>query len=149
MNRPKKKVMLMWLKQRCRKPKMEGLATADDSASRIYWMCQHAKKKYGSAYIIEATSANEARQYIYQFQKLRKEDERFNPNVVMSLCSDRVVAIGARSILALAGASEAILRWDDRIRQYGKVPGHMTNALHTVNLQNINLQTIFSERLFK
>lgn len=146
------KIMLMWLRKGHRKPKMEGLATAADSASTIWHLCQSAKKGYGRAYIIEARTADAARQIIYQYKKLKKiqdPEKRFNPSVILSLCDDRVVAIGANSVLAIAGASEAIRLWDYRIKKHIGVPPHMTKALSPANLKNVNLDTVFGQELFK
>tara|TARA_R110000824_G_scaffold11811_2_gene51955 strand:- start:99 stop:542 length:444 start_codon:yes stop_codon:yes gene_type:complete len=146
------KIMLMWLRKGHRKPKMEGLATADDSASRIWHMCQSAKKGYGRAYIIEAKSADAARQIIYQYKKLKKTKDPakpFNPRVILSLHDDHVVAIGHNAVLAIAGASEAIRLWEYRRKKHVGVPVHMTKALHPINLKNLNLDTVFGQELFK
>ena len=143
------KIMLMWLRKGHRKPKMEGLATAADSASTIWHLCQSAKKGYGRAYIIEERTADAARQVIYQYRKLKKQGKSFNPSVVLSLCNDHVVAIGANSVLAIAGASEAIRLWDYRLKKHIGVPPHMTKALSSANLKNVNLDTVFGQELFK
>ena len=90
-----------------------------------------------------------ARQVIYQYRKLKKQGKSFNPSVVLSLCNDHVVAIGANSVLAIAGASEAIRLWDYRLKKHIGVPPHMTKALSSANLKNVNLDTVFGQELFK
>jgi len=120
----KTKVMLLWTRKGCRKPKMEGTATAVCSAADIFHWRKYAREGKGRFWIVEARTAAEAR---YLIAGYLKDQEKFGISMVTD--NGKTVALGTRAVLAIGGAQEACDNWDARIRQHGIVPIKNTRAL--------------------
>ena len=146
------KTMCMWVRSGCRKPKFEQLATTPGAAGYIINTAQAAKAKRGKLYIVDANTANHARTIINLYNEaVAKRAKTLNPNllpVVLSLCDDRIVAIGITACSAIHGASRAARLWDHRIAKYGAVPDAMDNPLHHDNLHPPSMDDAFGKGLF-
>ena len=142
------KTMCMWVRSGCRKPKFEQLATTPGAAGYIINTAQAAKAKRGKLYIVDAKTADHARTIINLYNKhLAPADPDLLP-VVLSLCDDRIVAIGTTAVFAIHGASRAARLWDHRIAKYGAVPDAMDNPLHQDNLHPYSMDDAFGKGLF-
>ena len=142
------KTMCMWVRSGCRKPKFEQRATTPGAAGYIINTAQAAKAKRGKLYIIDAKTADHARTIINLYNKhLAPADPDLLP-VVLSLCDDRIVAIGTTAVFAIHGASRAARLWDHRIAKYGAVPDAMDNPLHQDNLHPYSMDDAFGKGLF-
>ncbi|MAN63859.1 MAG: hypothetical protein CMI60_18140 [Parvibaculum sp.] len=146
------KTMCMWVRSGCRKPKFEQLASTPGAAGYIINTAQAAKAKRGKLYIVDAKTADHARTiiniYTISKQERRKPVSLHALPVVLSLCDDRIVAIGATALHAIHGASRAARLWDQRIAKYGAVPDAMDNPLHHDNLNPPSMADSFGEGLF-
>jgi hypothetical protein len=146
------KTMCMWVRSGCRKPKFERSAKSPGAAGYIINTAQAAKANRGKLYIVDAKTADHARTIIKLYTTSKKErHQTLNPNVlpvVLSLCDDRIVAIGKTAMLAIHGASRAARLWNARIKIYGAVPNHMDNPLHPYNLKPFSIDDSFGKGLF-
>ena len=132
------KTMCMWVRSGCRKPKFGYIINT----------AQAAKAKRGKLYIVDAKTADHARTIINLYNKhLAPADPDLLP-VVLSLCDDRIVAIGTTAVFAIHGASRAARLWDHRIAKYGAVPDAMDNPLHQDNLHPYSMDDAFGKGLF-
>lgn len=147
------KTMCMWVRSGCRKPKFERLATTPGAAGYIINTAQAARANRGKLYIVDAKTADHARLLIKVFTTAAANRHKcLPPNtipVVLSLCDDRIVAIGTTAVLAIHGASRAARLWSQRIKQYGAVPDNMDNPLHNDNLNPFSIDDSFGQGLFK
>jgi hypothetical protein len=146
------KTMCMWVRSGCRKPKFERSAKSPGAAGYIINTAQAAKANRGKLYIVDAKTADHARAIIHLYTTAKKERHKtLDPNVlpvVLSLCDDRIVAIGTTALHAIHGASRAARLWDQRIAKYGAVPDAMDNPLHHDNLNPPSMADSFGEGLF-
>ena len=146
------KTMCMWVRSGCRKPKFEQLATTPGAAGYIINTAQAAKANRGRLYIVDAKTADHARLIINVYTSaVKNRHKSLPPNiipVVLSLCDDRIVAIGKTAVLAIHGASRANRLWQQRIKQYGAVPNNMDNPLHHDNLNPFSMDDSFGKGLF-
>ena len=145
------KTMCMWVRSGCRKPKFEQLATTPGAAGYIINTAQAAKANRGRLYIVDAKTADHARLIIKVYTSAVNTHKCLPANVmpvVLSLCDDRIVAIGKTAVLAIHGASRAARLWNQRIKQYGAVPDNMDNPLHHDNLNPFSMDDSFGKGLF-
>ena len=119
------KTLIMWRRRRSRTFKMWGTATATCSVLTINDAWRMAANGAGTLAIVDAPTAEHARRLIaavYRDKSVRTGTIDIGaPGVVGQHLDGRVITIGPRAALALAGASEAIRHWDARIRRDGKV----------------------------
>jgi hypothetical protein len=122
------KTIILWKRKRTRTFKQVGLATADSSACTIrgHWLM--AAKGEGTLAVVDASNVMEARTIIDNHLHGHPRGQPV-AGVVMHALDDRVLALGARAVLAIAGASEAIRHWDARLARDGKVRVQDTTAL--------------------
>jgi hypothetical protein len=123
------KTLILWKRKRSRTFKQIGTATADGSAATIAHMWQQAAKGEGTLAIVDAASAAEARAILARHFSGPTRD--CNIGVAMQSLDGRAVALGARAVLAVAGASEACRHWDARLARDGMVKVRDTTALGT------------------
>ena len=146
------KTMCMWVRSGCRKPKFEQLATTPGAAGYIINTAQAAKANRGRLYIVDAKTADHARLLINIYTDHVKNRHKCLPTYIipvdLSLCDDRIVAIGRTAALAIHGASRANRLWQQRIKQYGAVPDNMDNPLHHDNLNPFSMDDSFGKGLF-
>ena len=121
------KTLILWRRKRSRTFKQLGLATADGSAATIATMWRAAAAGDGTLAIVDADNAAAARERIACFLSGHHDDPAHG--VVMQSLDGRAIALGARAVLAVAGASEACRHWDARLRRDGKVKIQDTRAL--------------------
>ena len=121
------KTIIFFTRKRARTPKMQGLATAADSASVIRELCRQARSGKGRVYLVDAPTAEHGRRRIAAFLASQQPD--IGAPMTAVLDNGRVVAIGANACLALAGASEAIRHWNARLHRDGRVKVQDTVAL--------------------
>ncbi len=140
------RVILFWLPKRCRKPKQVGLATAIGSAATIHDLARRAFEGGGRLFVVEAPTADYGRQLI-QAHRSRQSPEIGSPGMKTVLAGGRVVAIGTRACLALAGAADSIRQWDARIATRGRVTCDESRALRGDSFKAWNLQNAFGEGL--
>ena len=123
------KTMIFWLRKGCRKPKMQGLATAPGSASTIEHFVRMAKEGRGRLFIVDGDFATEGRELIDEHLRA-KSDAIVRPSVVgMKFEGDRILALGVHACAAIAGATEATRNWDHRLARDGRVKIADTTAL--------------------
>jgi hypothetical protein len=146
------KTMCMWVRSGCRKPKFERLASTPGAAGYIISTTKAAREMRGKLYIVDAKTADHARTIIKLYTTSKKERHKtLNPNVlpvVLSLCDDRIVAIGPTACAAIHGASRANRMWNQRLAKYGAVPDSMDNPLHPYNLKPFSIDDSFGKGLF-
>jgi len=140
------RVILYWLPKRCRKPKQVGLATAVGSAATIHDLAKRAFEGGGRLFVVEAPTADYGRQLI-QAHLSRQSPEIGSPGMQTVLAGGRVVAIGTRACLALAGAADSIRRWDARIATRGRVTCDESRALRGDPFKAWNPSNAFGEGL--
>ena len=121
------KTLILWRRKRARTFKTVGLATADGSAATIATMWRAAAKGDGTLAIVDAPNAEVARAILARHFSGPTRD--CNIGVAMQSLDGRAVALGARAVLAVAGASEACRHWDARLARDGKVKVQDTTAL--------------------
>ncbi len=122
------RVVIYWLPKRCRKPKQVGLATAVGSAATIHDLAKRAFEGGGRLFVVEAPTADYGRQLIAAHLG-HQTPEIGSPGMQTVLAGGRVVAIGTRACLALAGAADSIRQWDKRIAARGRVTCDESRAL--------------------
>jgi len=120
------KTLILWRRKRARTFKQIGIATADGSAATIATMWRAAADGDGTLAIVDAASAVEARRII---DSHARGSHLHTAGVVMESLDGRVLALGARAVMAVAGASEACRNWDARLRRDGRVKVQDTRAL--------------------
>ncbi len=140
------RVILFWLPKRCRKPKQVGLATAIGSAATIHDLARRAFEGGGRLFVVEAATADYGRQLI-QAHLGRQSPEIGSPGMKTVLGGGRVVAIGTRACLALAGAADSIQKWDSRIASRGRVTCDESRALRGDSFKAWNLPNAFGDGL--
>ena len=118
------RTLLLWTAKGCRKPKMQGTATAVCSAVTIRNLRRSAADGRGRLWIVDAISAAHARGLIAK----HKAGER---GFAMSAVVDdgRTVALGMQAVLAIGGANESLRNWDARIAGQGRVTANQSRAL--------------------
>jgi hypothetical protein len=121
------KTLILWRRKRTRTFKQVGLATADGSAVTIrdFWL--QAVKGNGTLAVVDAPTAAHARAALARHFSGPTRDAHLG--VVMQALDGRAVALGARAVLAVAGASEACRNWDARLQRDGRVRVQDTTAL--------------------
>jgi hypothetical protein len=142
------RVVIYWLPKRCRKPKQVGLATAVGSAATIHQLARSAFDGVGRLFVVEAPTADYGRQLIAAHLS-QQSSEIGSPGMKTVLADGRVVAIGTRACLALAGAADSIRRWDSRIAARGRVTCNESRALRGDFLESWTLPNAFGEGLGK
>ncbi len=118
------KTLLLWTAKGCRKPKVQGTATAAGSAATIHTMRRSAGDGRGRLWVVDAATAAEARELIAR--------HRAGESVAaMSAVVDdgRTVALGTQAVLAIGGANEAMRHWDARLARQGRVTVEQSKAL--------------------
>ena len=140
------RVILFWLPKRCRKPKQVGLATAVGSAATIYDFARMAFEGGGRLFVVEAPTADYGRQLIAAHLS-HQRPEIGSPGMQTVLAGGRVVAIGTRACLALAGAADSIRQWDKRIAARGRVTCDESRALRGDPFAAWNPSNAFGEGL--
>lgn len=123
------KTLILWRRKRTRTFKQMGLATADGSAVAIRGLWLMAKNHEGTLAIVDAPSAQAARAALELHAKGKLPAGVAAAGVSMQSLDGRALALGAKAVLAVAGASEAIRHWDARLRRDGKVRVQDTTAL--------------------
>lgn len=121
------KTLILWKRKRARTWKAHGTATADGSAAAIrgFWLA--AARGDGSLAIVDAATAAEARAILAHHAA--GQSAAAAGGVHMQSLDGRAIALGARAVLAVAGASEACRNWDARLRRDGRVKVQDTTAL--------------------
>ena len=142
------RVILFWLPKRHRKPKQVGLATAVGSAATIHQLAQQAFEGGGRLFVVEAPTADYGRQLI-QAHRSQQSPEIGSSAMTTVLADGRVVAIGTRACLAIAGAADSIRKWDSRIATRGRVTCNESRALSGDPFEAWNLSNAFGEGLGK
>ena len=122
------KTLIMWRRKRTRTFKQVGTATADCSALNIRGLWQAAARGEGVLAVVDAPTAAQARARIAQHLSGTRPDIGA-AGVVMESLDGRAIALGARAVLAIAGASEAVRHWDARLARDGRVRTQDTTAL--------------------
>jgi hypothetical protein len=140
------RVILFWLPKRCRKPKQIGLATAVGSAAIIHDLGNRAVEGRGRLFIVEAPNADYGRQLIAAHRK-GERGEIGRPGITTVLADGRVVAIGTRACLAIAGTADSIRHWDERIRTRGRVTCDESRALRGDGFKSWTLENAFGDGL--
>jgi len=123
------KTLILWRRKRSRTFKQVGTATADGSAATIANMWRAAAKGDGTLAIVDAANAADARAALARHFSGPTRDCHLG--VSMQSLDGRAVALGAKAVLAVAGASEACRNWDARLRRDGMVRVQDTRALGT------------------
>lgn len=125
------KTMLLWTRKGCRKPKMQGTATAVCSAATIEQFRKMARAGEGRFWLVDARTAEEARRIIAAHVRgsLRVKEGRNSAAFIAVTDEGRTVALGRLAVAALGGAREACEKWDERIRRQGKVTERQSKAL--------------------
>jgi hypothetical protein len=123
------KTLILWRRKRTRTFKQVGLATADGSAATIrnFWLMAAAGD--GTLAIVDAPTAQAARAVLELHAKGKLPAGVAAAGVTMQSLDGRALALGAKAVLAVAGASEAIRHWDARLRRDGRVRVQDTTAL--------------------
>jgi hypothetical protein len=140
------RVIIFWLPKKCRKPKQVGLATAVGSAATIHDFARMAFDGGGRLFVVEAPTAEFGRQLIRAHQSNNGSDIGA-PGMETVLAGGRVVAIGTRACLALAGAADSIRQWDARIAARGRVTCDESRALRGDPFKTWNPRNAFGEGL--
>ena len=140
------RVVIYWLPKRCRKPKQIGLATAVGSAATIHQLARSAFEGVGRLFVVEAPTADYGRQLIAAHLG-HQTAEIGSPGMKTVLAGGRVVAIGTRACLALAGAADSIRQWDERIRARGRVTCDESRALRGDAFAAWNIPNAFGKGL--
>lgn len=140
------RVIIFWLPKRCRKPKQVGLATAVGSAATIHELARVALEGGGRLFVVEAPTAEYGRQLIRSHND-EQRPEIGSPGMQTVLANGRVVAIGVRACLALAGAADSIRQWDSRIATRGRVTCDESRALRADPFKTWSLSNAFGEGL--
>ena len=134
------KTMIFWLEKRCRKPMMRGLATAECSAGLVEMFRGMAREGRGRLFIVEGETAEQGRRLIAGHKA------GIGRHPMTAVVDDgRTVAIGTNAVLAMSGAADSVRRWDDRIRERGRVtvdesralPRSLDDALGRLSPENI------------
>ena len=117
------KTMIYWTEKRCRKPKMQGTATANMSAALIHDMIRYAAEGKGTLHVVTAPTANHGRAIIDAFKRGDIDaDEVYSAN-------ERAHFIGHDARNAALGSRTAVRDWDAHIARRGAVPWNETRAL--------------------
>ena len=140
------RVIIYWLPKRCRKPKQVGLATAVGSAATVHDFAKRAFDGGGRLFVVEAPTADYGRQLIAAHLG-QQTPEIGSPGMKTVLAGGRVVAIGTRACLAIAGAADSIGQWDDRIRARGRVTCDESRALRGDSFKAWNVPNAFGRGL--
>ena len=119
------KTILLWTAKGCRKPKMQGTATAECSAVTIRNLRRSAADGRGRLWIVDATTAAEARELIAR----HKAGEDGVAAMTAVVDDGRTVALGMQAVLAIGGADESLRNWDARIAGQGRVTANQSRAL--------------------
>lgn len=122
------KTLIMWKRKRSRTFKAWGLATASSSAVTIFNAWKMAAAGEGTLAIVDAPTAEHARRLLASHLSGQHPDIG-RPGVTAQYLDGRAMAIGPHAVLAIAGASEAVRRWDARLARDGKVKVADTRAL--------------------
>ena len=126
------KVMLFYRRKRARKFKMRGLATARCSALAIYDSTRMVIDRGGSFYIVQAPNAEIGREFIVHYRKsgnYKKPGKFLDWYTTKDYYKGEIVALGPKSIEAMAKSKEAIALWDSRIQTQGRVYWDQSRAL--------------------
>jgi len=131
------KTVLFWLPKGCRKPKMQGLATAVCSAATIQVFRRMALDGKGKFFIVDCETAAQGRDII----KSRKA------GMVANLDDGNTIVLGVTAVLAINGANESCANWDSRIAQNGKVSERESRALRgdDSDMGRLDVNTLFRE----
>jgi hypothetical protein len=132
------KTLLLWTAKGCRKPKVQGTATAAGSAATIHTMRRSATDGRGRLWIVDAATAAEARELIARHKA--GEDGVAAMSAVVD--DGRTVALGTQAVLAIGGANESLRHWDARLARQGRVTVEQTRAL-TGDLEADMLRGLF------
>jgi hypothetical protein len=122
------KTLILWRRKRSRMFKQVGTATAEGSACTVRTFWRMAANGEGTLAIVDAPTVGWARRRLAQ-HFLNTRPDIGAPGVVMQSLDGRALALGARAVLAVAGASEAIRHWDARLARDGRVRVQDTSAL--------------------
>jgi len=122
------KTAIFYIPKGSRKPKMQGLATAEDSAAAIDHFYRRVKQGNGRAFLVDCATAEHGRRIIKTWQTNTRPDIGA-PAMTGVHLDGRFVAIGVNAVLAIAGASEAVKHWELRRQRDGRVKGRDTRAI--------------------
>ncbi len=145
------KVILFWTAKGCRKPKMQGTATASCSAATIRDFMIRADEGKGKFYIVECSNAAHGRDMISDHRAMAFGVDRTATAVGIKSVLGNTVALGMRAVAAISGAADSIRQWDSRIATQGRVTTNQSRALqpNSDGLETLTLDGVFGGGLGK